>query len=250
VGSRTIGAVVADVADPASPDELALLARSTDDGALRLETALLFDEVREIATREERRRLAREIHDGIAQELASLGYLIDDLQARARDADSRSLAITLRKEVTRILSDLRHSIFDLRSDVPDDVGIGTALAGYARQVGSQTGLTVHLVHEESHERLRPEVEAELLRIGQEAITNVRKHSSARNLWVTVAVNPPSARVQVADDGMGLGVRARDRYGLDIMAERARRVGATLLIENRPEGGTVVDVSLGVDEGGE
>jgi signal transduction histidine kinase len=250
VGSRTIGAVVADVADPASPDELAELARSTDDGALRLETALLFDEVREIATREERRRLAREIHDGIAQELASLGYLVDDLQARAKDADSRSLAITLRKEVTRILSDLRHSIFDLRSDVPDDVGIGTALAGYARQVGSQTGLTVHLVHEESHERLRPEVEAELLRIGQEAITNVRKHSSARNLWVTVAVNPPSARVQVADDGVGLGVRARDRYGLDIMAERARRVGATLLIENRPEGGTVVDVSLGVDEGGE
>jgi signal transduction histidine kinase len=248
VGNRTIGAVVADVAEPVSADELAMLARSTDDGSLRLETALLFDEVREIATHEERRRLAREIHDGIAQELASLGYLIDDLQARARGADLHSLAVTLRKEVTRILSDLRHSIFDLRSDVPADVGIGTALARYARQVGSQIGLTVHLIHEESHERLRPEVEAELLRIGQEAITNVRKHAKARNLWVTVAVNPPAARVRVADDGVGLGVRPRDRYGLDIMAERAQRVGATLLIENRPEGGTVVDVSLGADEG--
>ncbi|HEX6233011.1 MAG TPA: histidine kinase [Jiangellaceae bacterium] len=248
VGSRTIGVVVADVATPVPAAELATLARSTDDGALRLETALLFDEVREIATREERRRLAREIHDGIAQELASLGYLIDDLQARAQDAELRSLASTLRKEVTRVLSDLRHSIFDLRSDVPADVGIGTALAGYAREVGSQSGLTVHLVHEESQERLRPEVEAELLRIGQEAITNVRNHAKARNLWVTVSVNPPAARVQVADDGVGLGVRPRDRYGLDIMAERARRVGATLLIENRPAGGTVVDVSLGVDEG--
>lgn len=248
VGSRTIGAVMADVSEPIPADELAVLARSTDDGALRLETALLFDEVREIATREERHRLAREIHDGIAQELASLGYLIDDLQAHARDADLRSQALTLRKEVTRILSDLRHSIFDLRSDVPADVGIGTALAGYARQVGSQAELTVHLVHEESQERLRPEVEAELLRIGQEAITNVRKHAKARNLWVTVAVNPPAARVQVADDGIGLAVRPRDRYGLDIMAERARRVGATLLIENRPEGGTVVDVSIGADEG--
>ena len=248
VGSRTIGTVVADVPDTIPQDELTRLARSTDDGALRLETALLFDEVREIATREERRRLAREIHDGIAQELASLGYLIDDLQARARGADLRSLAITLRKEVTRILSDLRHSIFDLRSDVPADAGIGTAIAGYARQVGAQTGLTVHLMHEESHERLRPEVEAELLRIGQEAITNVRKHAKARNLWVTVAVNPPAARVQVADDGVGLGVRPRDRYGLDIMAERARRVGAILVIENRPEGGTVVDVSLGAEKG--
>ncbi len=248
VGNRTVGVVVADVAEPVSPDELATLARSTDDGALRLETALLFDEVREIATREERRRLAREIHDGIAQELASLGYLIDDLQARARDADLRSVAITLRKEITRILSELRHSIFDLRSDVPAEVGIGTALAGYARQVGSQIGLTVHLMHEESHERLRPEVEAELLRIGQEAITNVRKHAKARNLWVSVSVDPPAARVQVADDGVGLGVRPQDRYGLDIMAERARRVGATLLIEDRPEGGTVVDVSLGADGG--
>jgi signal transduction histidine kinase len=248
VGSQTIGTVVADLPDPVPPGELGRLARSTDDGALRLETALLFDEVREFATREERRRLAREIHDGIAQELASLGYLIDDLQARARGADLRSLAITLRKEVTRILSDLRHSIFDLRSDVPADAGIGTAIAGYARQVGAQAGLTVHLIHEESHERLRPEIEAELLRIGQEAITNVRKHAKARNLWVTVTVNPPAARVQVADDGVGLGVRPRDRYGLDIMAERARRVGASLVIENRQEGGTVVDVSLGGDDG--
>lgn len=246
VGSRTIGTVVADVVEPIPDEELTLLARSTEDGALRLETALLFDEVREIATREERMRLAREIHDGIAQELASLGYLIDDLQARARGAEIRSLAVTLRKEVTRILSDLRHSIFDLRSDVPADAGIGTAIAGYARQVGAQTGLTVHLVHEESHERLRPEVEAELLRIGQEAITNVRKHAKARNLWVTVTVYPPAARVQVADDGMGLEDRPHDRYGLDIMAERAHRVGATLVIENRPEGGTVVDVSLGED----
>jgi signal transduction histidine kinase len=247
VGARTIGAVVADVNEEISDDELIILAHSTDDGALRLETALLFDEVREIATREERRRLAREIHDGIAQELASLGYLIDDLQARAKGADLRSLAITLRKEVTRILSDLRHSIFDLRSDVPVDASIGTALADYARQVGSQSGLTVHLMHDESHERMRPEVEAELLRIGQEAITNVRKHAKARNLWVTVSVNPPAARVQVADDGVGLGIRPRDRYGLDIMSERARRVGATLVIDNRPDGGTVVDVSIGFDD---
>lgn len=246
VASRTVGAVVADTGDSHSTEQLEMLVGSLEDDALRLETALLFDEVREIATREERQRLAREIHDGIAQELASLGYLIDDLQARARGADLRSLAITLRKEVTRILSDLRHSIFDLRSDVPVDSGLGTALASYARQVGSQAGLTVHLVHNESHERLRAEVEAELLRIGQEAITNVRKHAKARNLWVSVTVSPPSAQVRVADDGVGLGVRPRDRYGLDIMAERSRRVGATLVIENRPEGGTVVGVSVGAE----
>lgn len=248
VGARTIGAVVGDLPDPVSPDDLRELARSTDEGAVRLETALLFDEVRELATREERRRLAREIHDGIAQELASLGYLVDDLIARTTDADAISLATTLRRELTRVLSDLRHSIFDLRSDIDRDSGLGTTLSGYARQVGAQTGLKVHLVHEESHERLRPEIEAELLRIGQEAITNVRKHAKARNLWVTITVSPPSAHIRVCDDGTGMRTKPRDRYGLDIMAERARRVGATLVIDDGPEGGTVVDVSLGATNG--
>lgn len=248
VGARTIGAVVADLTEHATTDELRILARSTDAGAVRLETALLFDEVRELATREERRRLAREIHDGIAQELASLGYLVDDLIARTTDADAISLATTLRRELTRVLSDLRHSIFDLRSDISRDSGLGTTLSGYARQVGAQTGLKVHLVHEESNERLRQEVEAELLRIGQEAINNVRKHAKARNLWVTISVNPPLAHIRVRDDGTGMRTKPRDRYGLDIMAERARRVGATLVIDDGPGGGTVVDVSLGATNG--
>jgi signal transduction histidine kinase len=244
IGSRIIGVVVADVSEPVVPDELAALVQSSDDNALRLETALLFDEVRELATREERHRLAREIHDGIAQGLASLGYLVDDLQARATGPDLKSLAVTLRKEIGRILSDLRHSIFDLRSDVPADACLGTSLARYARKVSSQTGLRLHLANDEpTGERLQPEIEAELLRVGQEAINNVRKHAQARNLWVSVSVNPPSANIRVADDGVGLSDRGADNYGLEIMAERSRRVGATLVVGDRREGGTVVDVSL-------
>ncbi len=248
VGSRTMGVVVADVPDQVPSEELQTIISSADEGALRLETALLFDEVRELATREERRRLAREIHDGIAQELTSLGYLVDDLIARTTDVDAKSLSTTLRQELTRILSNLRHSIFDLRSDLDHDGGLGTSLSAYARQVGAQAGLKVHLVHQEEHDRLRPEIEAELLRIGQEAVTNVRKHAKAQNLWVTVSVSPPQAQIRIVDDGTGMHDQPRGRYGLEIMAERARRVGATLVIEDRPEGGTVVDVSLGVHDG--
>lgn len=248
VGSRTIGVVVCDLYEHIDQDVLDEAAQSVDEGAVRLETALLFDEVRELATREERQRLAREIHDGIAQELASLGYLVDDLLARTTDADTVSLAMTLRSELTRVLSDLRHSIFDLRSDVDRNAGLGNTLSGYARAVGAQSGLKVHLIHEESHERLRPEVEAELLRIAQEAITNVRKHAKARNLWVTISVNPPTAHIQVADDGQGIQGRTKDRYGLDIMSERAQRVGAQLLINDAPAGGTVVDVTVGAMNG--
>ncbi|MBD0292813.1 MAG: ATPase [Jiangellaceae bacterium] len=249
VGARTTGVVVADVPGAVMTEELESLTRSTDQGALRLETALLFDEVREIATREERQRLAREIHDGVAQEIASLGYLVDDLQARAKGADLRSLAITLRQEVSRILSDLRYSIFDLRSEVPADAGLGTSLARYARQIGAQTGLRVHLINDEdARKRLQPEIEAELLRVGQEAINNVRKHAKAQNLWVSVLLNPPAARIRVADDGIGVRGRGSDRYGFEIMAERSKRVGATLRVGERPEGGTVVDVSLGRSNG--
>ena len=244
IGTRTVGVVLADISEPVTSDELEALARSTDDGAFRLETALLFHEIRELATREERHRLAREIHDGIAQELASLGYLVDDMQARATGPDLRSLTVSLRKELGRILSDLRHSIFDLRSDVSADACLGTSLAQYARKVSSQAGLRVHLANDErAGERLQPQIEAELLRVGQEAINNVRKHARARNLWVSVSVNPPSANIRVADDGVGLSGGGGDRYGLDIMAERSRRVGATLVVEDRSEGGTVVDVSL-------
>jgi signal transduction histidine kinase len=146
--------------------------------ALRLETALLFDEVRDVATAEERRRVAREIHDGIAQELSYLGYFVDGLaaEAKGRGDDSAEQLHTLRNEITRIISELRMSIFDLRSEVDVHGGLGSALSEYVRTVGRQTGLTVHLSLNEAPNRLPADTEAELLRIAQEAITNARKHA--------------------------------------------------------------------------
>ena len=82
-----------------------------------MDTALVFDEIRTMATADERQRLAREIHDGIAQEVASLGYVVDDLASTtARPASPRGCA-HLRSELSRVVADLRLSIFDLRSDV-------------------------------------------------------------------------------------------------------------------------------------
>ncbi len=243
VGAQTTGVIVVDLTEEITSDALADAIPAVDEDALRLETALLFDEVREIATREERRRLAREIHDGVAQELASLAYLVDDVLARTRDPEVSEQLTTIRTELTRVLSDFRHSIFELRSTTDGDTRLGTALTGYARDVGAAAGLKIHMTHVESHDRLHPEAEAELLRIGQEAITNVRKHARAQNLWVTVTVDPPEAHLRVVDDGVGIGNRPPDRFGLDIMSERARRIGARLKIGSRPEGGTVVDVSL-------
>jgi signal transduction histidine kinase len=245
VGMRIVGLVgIERVETPFPQEQLTQAADLVDEAALRIETALLFSDVREIATAEERRRLAREIHDGIAQELASLGYVMDDMAYRATDDNQREALQYLRSELTRMISELRLSIFDLRSEVLATNGLGAALSDHVRTVGATSDLTVHLELDESPQRLRTEAEAELLRIAQEAVTNVRKHSGAQNLWVTVRTAPPSALLRIEDDGLGLGAGRADSYGMDIMRERADRLGAVLTVSPREGGGTVVEVALG------
>ena len=244
VGLRTVGLVAVERSAPFTPAEIDGAAPALDEHAVRVETALLFGEVRTLATAEERRRVAREIHDGIAQELASLGYLVDDMAARAAFLpDLEQDLQRLRAEMTRIVRDLRLSIFDLRSEVEPSAGFGTALTEYVQQIRATSGLEVHLSLDEGGGRLPVEKETELLRIAQEAVTNARKHAKATNLWVFCSVSPPNAVMRIEDDGRGLGTGRIDSFGLDVMRERAERIGADLSVGNRPDGGTLVEVRL-------
>jgi signal transduction histidine kinase len=264
MGSRTFGLVVLETKPRPAPTrtnstnsearQLEPAMRLVEETALRLETALLFGEVRSIATSEERRRLAREIHDGIAQELASLGYAVDELVADASDSaagkirgDEIPMAEVLRKlrgEITRMVGELRLSIFDLRSEVQAQVGLGSALSDYVRAVSVGTTFSVHVVLDEAPERLPIAAEAELLRIAQEAITNARKHAAAEHLWVTCRVDPPFAHLRIEDDGRGMGTKRHDSFGLEVMRERAARLGGALTIGTREPHGTFVDVQVG------
>jgi signal transduction histidine kinase len=246
IGLRTFGLVAMERlgGDLVQTGELAQVQNMADEVALRLETALLFNELREIATVEERRRIAREIHDGIAQELASWGYLIDAMTAQSRGTAIAEDLGNLRRELTRIISEIRLSIFDLRSEVDQYGGLGAALSEYVRSVGTGSRLTVHLSLDEGPARLPVDVEAELLRIAQEAITNARKHASAENLWVNCLVDPPRAQLRVEDDGIGLQQGREDSFGIEIMRERAARLRARLEITPRDPQGTVVQVVVG------
>jgi signal transduction histidine kinase len=250
-GSRIVGVLLAHLPAAPPPGTLQEVMRDLDDHSFRLDTALVFDEVRSIATAEERRRLAREIHDGVAQEVVSMGYEVDDLLAQAESPTQKQKLLALRAELTRVVGELRLSIFDLRSDVLAENGLGAALSDHVRQVGSRSAMTVHLTLDEAPTRLRPETEAELLRIAQEAITNARKHSGAENLWVNCRVRPPYARLEVRDDGRGLSQRRADSFGLGIMKERADRLDARLEVARSTESpghGTVVRVTLGPELG--
>ncbi|MEV1287891.1 GAF domain-containing sensor histidine kinase [Micromonospora sp. NPDC049679] len=248
-GVRTIGLVTleADAANAYPASVVTLVTALTRPAALRLEAALLFDDVRSLATNEERQRLAREIHDGVAQELVMVGYGIDNtLATLPEDAKEAAEELrTLRGEVTRVITELRLSLFELRSEVDRHGGLAAAIAEYARTVGASAGLRVHLSLDESTARLPAATEAELLRIAQEAITNARKHAGAANLWVTCAVDPPYAQIEVSDDGQGIADQRPDgRYGLAIMAERAERIRGRLEISPRQPSGTTVAVVLG------
>ncbi|WP_203660730.1 sensor histidine kinase [Actinocatenispora rupis] len=250
-GVRSIGLLVveADRAGAYPPETVANVRGLVASAALRLEAALLFDEVRALATTEERQRLAREIHDGVAQELVMVGYGIDNAVGSLSGVSGADEAIddlhTLRAEVTRVITELRLSLFELRTDVDPSGGLATALADYARTVGASSGMRVHLSLDESTARLPATVETELLRIGQEAITNARKHAHAENLWVTCEIDPPYARIEVSDDGLGMPAETGERsYGLKIMAERSRRIRADLRISPRKPSGTTIAAVLG------
>jgi signal transduction histidine kinase len=244
--STLIGVLVSECPEEPSARKIEALQTELGVQSLRLDAALAFDEVRSLATLEERQRLAREIHDGVAQEVASLGYSVDELLASATSDQQRARLTALRGEITRVVSELRHSIFDLRAEISPTAGLGSALSEYVREVGARSGITVHLTLDEAPTRLRTEAETELFRIAQEAITNARKHSHGRNLWVDCRIRPPAAEITVRDDGLGLGDSRKDSYGVQIMHERAARIGARLEILDRVGGraGTTVRVKLG------
>ena len=233
-----LGSVVLRRTDGWDADSRTIAQSIADEFALRLDTAVLFDEVRRLATAEERKRIAREMHDGVAQELVALGYIVDEIASVTDDTRTLGLAEELRGEISRIVAEIRFSILDLRHHVTDH-RLSGALADYVHQVTQDMDLRVNLVLDESGPSLPPRTESELLRVAQEAIGNVRKHARADNLWVTLVSDGSSLLLEVEDDGVG-NAHPKDRHwGLQSMQERATAIEASLQVTPRNGGGTVV-----------
>lgn len=240
VGDHVFGAVITRSRDKRRELPLALLQAQVDEHAIRLDTALLVDGVRASATDAERRRLAREIHDGVAQRVVSLGYLADELVDLATDPVVAHAAEDLRSEVTQVVGELRFSVFDLRQDL-HAAGVSEVLSEYVQQLSRRSDLRVHLLLDERGDRLPARVETEVIRIAQEAIANVDRHAVAVNLWVRFCTDADGLRLTVEDDGVGAALPRPGHYGMHTMRERADRIGAELLIGPRPDGGTVVSL---------
>ncbi|TRW81710.1 GAF domain-containing sensor histidine kinase [Mycolicibacterium sp. 018/SC-01/001] len=197
----------------------------------------------------ERRRLAGDIHDGISQRLVTLSYRLDAAAQAARSPDDRA-ALTEQLDRARELADLtlqeaRAAISGLRPPVLDDLGLSGGLASLARSI-PQIGIEVDL----ADTRLPDHIELALYRIAQECLQNVVKHARATAARLAFSVDAQTARLEIADDGVGfdtlerpLGSDEMGGYGLLSMAERAEIVGGRLNIRSRPGAGTTVTATI-------
>ncbi|MBM0127821.1 sensor histidine kinase [Pimelobacter simplex] len=222
---------------------LSTVAHDLSDTAVKLDAALLFAQFRDAATADERNRLAREMHDGVAQDIASLGYIIDALAARPADEAQAKALSMLRERVSKVVAEVRQSVMNLRTSIGENESLGAAISNVARHLSESSGIPIRVRLDEQPTRLRPEVEAELFRIAQESINNAVKHARATSIDVRCQVYAPEAIITVTDDGVGLQAARADSHGLKIMRERARLIGAELVVRDNASRGLTVSVAL-------
>jgi signal transduction histidine kinase len=224
-------------------DRIRKLMRRLGPSAVHLDTALLFSAFRDAATAEERRRLSREMHDGVAQDIASLGYLVDTLRVGVTSPEQAERIDMLRDRISAVVAEIRRSVVTLRTSVGQAESLGTAIGSIARNLSEVSGVPIHVTLDEHTQRLRPEVEAELFRIAQEAMNNAVRHAQASTIDVHCVVHAPEALITVSDNGRGLQTARSTSHGLHIMKERALLINATLEIGETAAGGLSVTVRL-------
>jgi signal transduction histidine kinase len=260
VGETRIGelCVCSRSAQTATPFQTELLAGLADMAAIALNNARLLERQRYVAVLEERERLSREMHDSLAQ---VLGYLhLKALSCKELMATQDTTKTTGALEEIASLAheayvDVREGIVALREQVSPEAGILGTLEDYLGKFRRQSGIDVTL-HVRGGEAvpLSPDAELQVLRVVQEALTNVRKHSGAEQARVTVAPGPGLVRFTVQDNGRGFhldGLMRDESHGLGLrtMRERIQKVGGRFTISSRPDCGTTVEISFPMTEGG-
>jgi len=214
--------------------------------AVRLTTDLQHSRERLVATREEeRRRLRRDLHDGLGAQLAGLNVQAGTLRRLIpRDPDAADeLVVELRDELRSAITDIRRLVYDLRPPALDDLGLVEALRRLAERYSSEgEQLRVSVEAPESLPGLPAAVEVAVYRITQEALTNVGRHAQADSSVVRLAVNEDVA-LEIVDDGLGIPAGRGAGVGLSSMHERASELGGSCIVQSVPKGGTQVLVRL-------
>jgi len=247
------------IPDDGSSDEIGLLAASFNAMADDLDRLAHSErrrrKLREQAATEERDRIARDLHDGLAQ---ILGYVTTKAQAvrlllsRGQNQAAETQLTQLEEAANEVLADVRQAILGLRLTAQPDLDLGAKLRRFADQFHQQSGVEVHLELPQADRGpgLSAGAEVELLRIVQEALSNIRKHAAAHAAWLRLEPQADGWVLTIADDGEGFDpARAPlgDHLGLTTMRERAASIGADLEVDSGPGRGTRIKVHVGPQE---
>ena len=253
LGARALGVII--VHDRQGPDP-----RFTDEDLRLAETfarraAVAVDLSQRVARdalrravaaqEQERRRLARELHDETGQALTSMLLGLSALEAATTPGEAHEAAAGLRALVVSTLQDVRRLAVELRPAALDDFGLLPALKRLGAMVRERSGLDVQVEARLDGRRLSPETETSVYRIVQEALTNVVKHADARHVSVVVTRKERSVSVVIEDDGRGFdpdSVR-HDALGLLGMGERVELLNGVLLVESSPGAGATLVIEL-------
>ncbi len=233
-------------------DDLALARALASQAAVAIENSRVFEDQIVVAQENERRRIARDIHDGPAQTLAGLILRVDVCQKLVDSDPARASAEleVLKRNLQESLQEVRGIIFDLRPLALDQLGLVAALRTYLEGIAARPGLATVFTVRGRERRLPPSLEVTLYRLVQEAVSNARKHARATTVAVRLRFGAERVEAVVEDDGVGFDVEAArrqggDHFGLTGMRERVDLLEGTLDISSQPGRGTRVAFSFPV-----
>lgn len=228
-----------------------LLASIGQQLGMAVEKSRLDAESQRLSIMQERNMLAHELHDSLAQSLASLrlqSQMLQETLEQGDNSEARREAAQLKKGLDSSYAELRQLLVHFRTQM-DERGLVPAIEDMVERFRRDSGINVFLQKECGDLRLPPEHEVQVLHIVQEALANMRKYSHAKNARVLLRREPGGSHlVLVEDDGLGINrndseALPGERLGLAIMQERAQRLSGTLTIESEPGEGTRIQLTF-------
>jgi two-component system nitrate/nitrite sensor histidine kinase NarX len=239
-------------------EDLGLAVALADQAALAIENARLYERAKELATVEERQRLARDLHDAVSQTLFSASLIAEVLPElwQASPDEGQELLGKLQQLSRGALAEMRALLMELRPATLVEASMRDLLRQLGQAVSGREGIPVTVTVDEARE-LPADIQIALYRIVQEALNNVVKHARASRVEVSLDYVPltpglsssldegggEKVKLCIRDDGSGFdpGSVSQERLGLGIMHERAASIGARIEIESEPGQGTLVEV---------
>lgn len=235
-----------------SDTDLIWLESMSDQIAIAIQHGLMTSQIQSLSILEERGRIAREMHDGLAQVLGYLNLQVQTLEsllAQGKAGKLQEELIQMRDAIQVANADVRENILSLRTTLADEKSLVSAVQEYLDEFGFQTSIKTQFNYQLDDDLdLSSVAEVQLVCILQEALTNVRKHARASQVMVTIMKKTEDGRdkigMRIADDGAGfIAAGSKRNFGLQTMRERAQSVDGKLDIETAQGCGTIIECVL-------